>query len=78
MYFGIMKTTIDIPESMLEDAMRFTGAKTKRDAVVRAVGHFNHLKKLERLNAQVRGQFRHFMTQGDLQAMRAADTPKAP
>jgi Arc/MetJ family transcription regulator len=72
-----MKTTIDIPEDLMEEAMKFTGAKTKREAVVTAVNRFNHLKRLEKLNARVRGQFRDFMTQADLKAMRAADTPKA-
>lgn len=36
-----MKTTIDIPESALADAMRFTRAKTKREAVVKALEEFN-------------------------------------
>lgn len=72
-----MKTTIDIPEVTLDEAMKFTGAKTKREAVVTAVERFNRLKRLEKLNARVRGQFRDFMTQADLKTMRAADTPKA-
>jgi Arc/MetJ family transcription regulator len=72
-----MKTTIDIPELAMEEAMKFTGAKTKREAVVTAVERFNRLKRLEKLNARVRGQFRDFMTQADLTAMRAADMPKA-
>ena len=71
-----MKTTIDIPEGTLNEAMKFTGAKTKREAVVTAVERFNRLKRLEKLNARVRGQFRDFMTQSDLKAMRAADMPK--
>ncbi|HEX5399978.1 MAG TPA: type II toxin-antitoxin system VapB family antitoxin [Verrucomicrobiae bacterium] len=71
-----MKTTIDIPENALDEAMKFTGAKTKREAVVTAVERFNRLKRLEKLNARVRGQFRDFMTQADLKAMREADTPK--
>ena len=57
--------------------MKFTGAKTKREAVVTAVERFNRLKRLEKLNARVRGQFREFMTQADLKALRAADSPKA-
>jgi Arc/MetJ family transcription regulator len=72
-----MKTTIDIPEGTMEEAMKFTGAKTKREAVVTAVERFNRLKRLEKLNARVRGQFRDFMTQSDLKVMREADTPKA-
>ena len=37
----LMKTTIDIPEKELEDAMRITRAKTKREAVVTALADFN-------------------------------------
>ena len=36
-----MKTTIDIPDKALADAMRFTGAKTKREAVVKALEAYN-------------------------------------
>ncbi len=72
-----MKITIDIPEFTLEEAMKFTGAKTKQEAVVTAVERFNRLKRLEKLNARLRGQFRDFMTQADLKAMRAADMPRA-
>jgi len=71
-----MKTTIDIPDGTLDEAMKFTGAKTKRDAIVTAVERFNRLKRLERLNTRVRGQFRDFMTQAELKAMRETDTPK--
>jgi Arc/MetJ family transcription regulator len=71
-----MKTTIDIPEHLLDEAMKFTGAKTKREAVVTAVERFNRLKRLEKLNARVRGQFKDFMTQADLKRMREADLPK--
>lgn len=39
-----MKTTIDIPDDLLADAMKFTGAKTKRDAVVKAIESFNRLQ----------------------------------
>ncbi len=72
-----MKTTIDIPEKTMEEAMRFTGAKTKRAAVVTAVERFNRLKRLEKLNTRVRGQFKDFMTPADLKVLREADPPKA-
>lgn len=44
-----MKTTIDIPESALADAMRFTGAKTKRKAVVKPLEEFNRLRRMQEL-----------------------------
>lgn len=46
-----MKTTIDIPEAALADAMRFTGAKTKREAVVKALEEFNRTRRVRELVA---------------------------
>ena len=44
-----MKTTIDIPDAELKDAMRFTGAKTKREAVVTAIREFNRRRRMAQL-----------------------------
>ncbi len=44
-----MKTTIDIPDRELREAMRFTGAKTKRGAVVGALSEFNRHKRMAEL-----------------------------
>ena len=44
-----MKTTIDIPDKELTDAMRFTNAKTKREAVVTAITDFNRRKRMAKL-----------------------------
>lgn len=41
-----MKTTIDIPESELDDAMRFLNAKSKREAVVTALREFNQRRRM--------------------------------
>jgi hypothetical protein len=46
-----MKTTIDIPDKALADAMRFTGAKTKREAVVKALEEFNRQQRVQDLVA---------------------------
>ena len=46
-----MKTTIDIPDQALADAMRFTGAKTKREAVVKALEEFNRQQRVKDLVA---------------------------
>jgi hypothetical protein len=37
-----MKTTVDISENELEDTPRYARAKTKRDAIVKAVVEYNH------------------------------------
>ena len=44
-----MKTTADIPENELSDAIRFTGAKTKREAVVTAIAEFNRRRRMAEL-----------------------------
>ncbi len=44
-----MKTTIDIPDKELADAIRFTRAKTKRAAVVAAIADFNRRKRMTEL-----------------------------
>ena len=46
---GIMKTTIDIPNEELADAMRFTRAKTKREAIVTALADFNRRRRMAEL-----------------------------
>ena len=45
-----MKTTVDIPEKDLEDAVRFTSAKTKREAIVTAIQDFNRRKRMAELS----------------------------
>jgi Arc/MetJ family transcription regulator len=64
-----MKTTIDIPEDELKEAIKYTGAKTKRDAVVIALKDFNRRHRLAE-RAKMLGTFKDFMTQEDLKAMR--------
>lgn len=44
-----MKTTLDIPENELRDAIRFTRAKTKREAVVRVIEDFNKRQRMAEL-----------------------------
>ena len=46
-----MKTTIDIPDRALEDAMRYTGAKTKREAVVKALEDYNRQQRVKEVVA---------------------------
>jgi Bacterial antitoxin of type II TA system, VapB len=44
-----MKTTVDIPENELRDAIRFTKAKTKREAIVRVLEDFNRRRRMAEL-----------------------------
>jgi Arc/MetJ family transcription regulator len=65
-----MKTTIDIPDKVMSEAIKHTGAKTKKEAIITAVEKYNRLQRLAALNARIRGTFKDFMTQDDLKTMR--------
>ena len=45
-----MKTTVNIPDEDLADAMRFSKAKTKREAIVTAIQEFNRRKRMAELS----------------------------
>ena len=64
-----MKTTVDIPEKELREAMRHTGAKTKKQAVVTAITDFNRRQRVARLVTKL-GTFERVMTQEELRKMR--------
>ena len=46
-----MKTTVDIPEADLQEAIRHTGARTKREAVGIALTELNRRRRLRKLPA---------------------------
>jgi putative antitoxin of VapBC-like toxin-antitoxin system len=64
-----MKTTVDIPDGELEDAMRFTRARTKREAIVTAITEFNRRRRMAELTKQA-GTCPDLMTPDELQQMR--------
>jgi Bacterial antitoxin of type II TA system, VapB len=64
-----MKTTVDIPDVELEDAMRFTRARTKREAIVTAITEFNHRRRMAEL-AKRAGSCPDMMTADELRHLR--------
>lgn len=62
-----MKTTIDIPEKAMADAMRFTGAKTKREAILTALDDFNRRQRVEALIV-LAGSFPDFPSNDEIEA----------
>lgn len=60
-----MKTTIDISERELKEVMNHTGARTKTEAVNRAVADFNRRQRMMRL-AERLGTFQDMLTAEDL------------
>lgn len=67
-----MKTTIDIPENELMDAIRYTNAKTKREAIVTAVRSFDQRLKHAEI-AKKFGTCETFITQAELLDLRKGD-----
>jgi len=70
-----MKTTLDIPKKELEDAILFTGANTKRAAVVEALCDFNRRKRLEAIAGKL-GTFDGFLSPRELKEKRRKETVK--
>ena len=68
-YDCLVKTTIDIPDDELSDAMRFTRAKTKREAVVTALADFNRRRRMAEF-AEYAGTCPGMMTVEELHAQR--------
>ena len=64
-----MKTTIDIPSQELEDVMKFTQAKTKREAVNLAIVDFNRRMRMAKLTRYA-GTCDNLITPAELQAQR--------
>jgi len=64
-----MKTTIDIPIEELEQLIKFTGAKTKKEAIVQAVKSFNRRQRMAKLT-KILGTFEDFMDSEELENMR--------
>jgi hypothetical protein len=64
-----MKTTVDIPDAELEDAMRFTRARTKREAIVTAITEFNQRRRMAELTKRA-GTCPDFINVNELQQSR--------
>lgn len=64
-----MKTTVDIPDDELEDAMKFARARTKREAIVTAIAEFNRRHRMAELIKHA-GTCADLMTVDDLRAAR--------
>lgn len=66
-----MRTTIELPARVLREAMRHTKARTRTEAVGRALADFNRRQRLSKLAARL-GTFENVMTRDELRRMREA------
>ncbi|MBI3181375.1 MAG: DUF2191 domain-containing protein [Myxococcales bacterium] len=67
-----MKTTVDIPDDEFRQLLRFTKAKTKREAIVTAIGDFNRRQRMAAL-VKHSGAFRSLMRNEDIEALEERD-----
>jgi len=65
-----MRTLIDIQGELMEDLLKETKAKTKKEAVITAIETYLNLKRRERLASLV-GNYDFGYTAQDLERMRA-------
>ena len=65
----IMRTTISLEKKIFEDLMAFTDARTKTEAVNRAVAEWVRRKRIDRFRA-LRGKI---TWEGDIQDIRKAE-----
>lgn len=63
-----MKTTVDIPEKTLREAMKFAKAKTKRAAILAALEEFNRKRHMAAL-VKYSGTFETLMTNEEIEGM---------
>jgi hypothetical protein len=61
-----MKTTVEIPDRELRDLLRFTRAKTKREAIVKAIADFNRRRRMGAL-VKHSGAFRSLLTNEEIE-----------
>ena len=72
LYINNMKTTIDIPDSVLQELLDNTQAGTKREAVLTAIEEYNRRKRMAAV-ADLLGTFENFMDKRELKATRNTD-----
>ena len=63
-----MKTTVDIPDKTLREAMKFSKAKTKREAILAALDEFNRKRRMAAL-VKHSGTFTSLMSNDEMEAM---------
>lgn len=67
-----MRTTIDIPEDMMQEARRFADTKTKRETVLKGLEEIIKQGRRRELIERL-GTFKIDMTREEIKRMRAMD-----
>jgi Arc/MetJ family transcription regulator len=70
-----IKTTLDIPIGLINEAMRLAGAKTKRAAVLAALDDFSRRGRMREMAMRL-GNSDTFMTAAELETLRLQEKPE--
>jgi Arc/MetJ family transcription regulator len=65
-----MRTTVEVNDKLLEEAMRASGSGTKKDAINSALKEYVRAKRREQLRKLIGGWDDFGLTLGDLEKMR--------
>lgn len=63
-----MKTTIDIPDRIMEEAASYANVKTKREVILAALEEYNHKRRVENV-MKMFGTFKTMMTNDEIEAL---------
>lgn len=72
-----MKTSLDIPDKELRDVVRFSKAKTKREAILTAIAEYNRRNRMAGL-IKYSGKFTSMMTNEEIEALEEAEEHNQP
>ncbi len=67
-----MKLTVDIPEKLLLETVKFTGAKTKGKAIIKAITDYNRQQRVKRVIKKLSSPD-GMMTEAELRRLREMD-----
>jgi len=62
-----MKTTIDIPDNVMEETVTYSNAKTKRDAILTAMEDYNRRQRVARV-MEMFGTFKSISSNDEIEA----------
>ncbi len=75
--YGSVKTSLDIPEKELRDVLRFSKAKTKREAILTAIAEYNRRNRMAGL-IKYSGTSETMMTNDEIEALEEAEEHNRP
>ncbi len=71
-----MKTTVDIPENLLKDSLDFSGARSKKDAIVTALEFYTRHERVRRLSGEIQKKPLNFRSNDEIEKADFSETTR--